>query len=309
MIPQPDNVALDSFPCGCLITHGHDASGPRLISYANRYVHELLQLSAGDLQGRPLSQLLTRASAILLESYVLPNLLHNGRCDEMLLEVRTEAGVKVPVICNAVRSPGAPEQIHWSLFNATRRNQLYNELLEMRRALEARSQRLETLSVTDDLTGLMNRRELRKQVELMVELTRETGGELAFMLVDIDHFKRINDDLGHATGDRVLRQLGALFREHCREADIVARYGGEEFVFVLGKSTLDGAMGLARRIQQVAAQVQVGQVLTVSIGLTMSAARARADYDTLFAAADKALYRAKDAGRNRIELQAASYEN
>jgi diguanylate cyclase (GGDEF)-like protein len=126
------------------------------------------------------------------------------------------------------------------------------------------------------------------------------------LLFDVDHFKRINDTVGHLAGDSVLRQMGALLEDAVRKVDIVARYGGEEFVSILPETSLEGAIIFAERLRErIAAQsFDIGNQrllrLTVSIGIATFPSAGVASTDDLINRADEALYRAKAAGRNQV---------
>ena len=172
---------------------------------------------------------------------------------------------------------------------------------ERTRELVEKNRELEVLSVTDRLTGLFNRRKLDEVLEEEMIRCRRYGVEFAVIIMDIDHFKRVNDSHGHPVGDGVLQGMAQILRERTRDADALARLGGEEFVIVCRHATLEGAIDTAERMR-VAIDGHdfpgVGQV-TASFGV---AACCDADTsETLLERADAALYRAKAAGRNRVE--------
>ncbi len=156
----------------------------------------------------------------------------------------------------------------------------------------------------DHLTGLANRRTLYDAAELELQRWRRTPRPLSLLLVDADHFKAINDSHGHAAGDAVLRHLAAGLSATFRAVDIVARLGGEEFVVLLPGATLDSAeAGALRLCQSIASQtVHVAGVpirYTLSVGLATMEAEIDS-VDALIARADRAMYAAKSAGRNRV---------
>jgi diguanylate cyclase (GGDEF)-like protein len=172
---------------------------------------------------------------------------------------------------------------------------------ERTRELVEKNRELEVLSVTDRLTGLFNRRKLDEVLEEELIRCRRYGVEFAVIIMDIDHFKRVNDSHGHPVGDGVLQAMAQILRERTRDADALARLGGEEFVMVCRHATLEGAVDTAERIRVAIAGHDfpgVGQV-TASFGV---AACCDGDTsETLLERADAALYRAKAAGRNRVE--------
>ncbi len=166
--------------------------------------------------------------------------------------------------------------------------------------------RLYESSVRDPLTRLYNRRHFQERLTSELSFARRNGSDLSLVLVDVDHFKRVNDSHGHRAGDEVLRELARLFEASGRAEDVVARLGGEEFVLLLRNVALEGATALAERIRVAAASLEVpwdGRALrvTVSVGVAAHGSRwAYPDAETLVSSADEALYRAKSEGRDRV---------
>ncbi len=173
----------------------------------------------------------------------------------------------------------------------------------IRKLVEARAT-LSQLASTDQLTGLANRHTLFTRLDEELERQRRSGKPLSVAMIDVDHFKSVNDDFGHANGDVVLREIAAHIRAGVRKYDIAARFGGEEFLLVLPGSDLANMEQSAERIRKaIEAKVRAGpeaaqRGVTVSIGV--ASLRAGEDKDTLIARADAALYRAKEQGRNRV---------
>jgi two-component system, cell cycle response regulator len=166
-------------------------------------------------------------------------------------------------------------------------------------------QRLYESAVLDALTGVHNRRHLDQRLRAEVAFATRHRSALSVLLLDIDHFKKINDTLGHPAGDAALRALGELLLKTVRTEDIVARYGGEEFAVVARSIPAPGAWLLAERIRQSVAALRVSHggttiSLTISAGVvSMDADRVFPGVERLLEAADQALYRAKADGRNR----------
>jgi len=171
----------------------------------------------------------------------------------------------------------------------------------------AENRRLEALATTDPLTRLLNRRALLDRLNAEVDRARRYESSLSLLLLDLDHFKQINDTAGHLAGDSVLRQIGALLEEAIRKVDIVARYGGEEFVVILPETLSEGGVAFAERLREriAAKSFDVGAEravhLTVSIGIATFPSPLVATTEDLFARADEALYRAKSGGRNQVQ--------
>lgn len=168
--------------------------------------------------------------------------------------------------------------------------------------------RLETLSVTDALTGALNRRGFVEIAEREMDRQRRTGEPLSLIIIDLDRFKEVNDNYGHAAGDLVLAMVSGECRKQIRSADILARIGGEEFVILLPDTTTDTAYEIAGRLREAIAGTSVttikGRVsVTASMGLATITA-STPDLDAALRSADEALYAAKNAGRNCIEVRA-----
>jgi two-component system cell cycle response regulator len=170
----------------------------------------------------------------------------------------------------------------------------------------ADNRRLEELATTDALTRLINRRALLERLSVEVDRARRFRSQLSLLMVDLDHFKSVNDEHGHLGGDEVLRQVGTLLAGAVRTIDVVARYGGEEFVVVLPETAPEGAVTFAERLRNSVAE-QVFQLandrrfqLTCSIGVATFPSPRVASPEDLFATADEALYRAKSGGRNQV---------
>ena len=164
--------------------------------------------------------------------------------------------------------------------------------------------RLQQLSERDALTGLLNRRALAPLLQREAGRLRRYGEGYSLLMIDIDHFKSINDRHGHAAGDAALVQLADVLREAAREVDHIARLGGEEFCILLPHSDLDGAMGLAARVHEAVRGAAWGgfeRSVTVSVGVAVAQSPDENPQDVL-ARADQALYRAKNAGRDRVVL-------
>src|SRR5262249_19006329 len=175
------------------------------------------------------------------------------------------------------------------------------------RELAEANARLAQLAVTDGLTSLYNHRHFHERLALEVERSGRNGLPLALFMIDVDHFKKYNDENGHPAGDEVLRQLARLLADGRRVNDFVARYGGEEFAVVLVDTPKLIAYQLAEklreRVSEHAFPAPRGETgaLTVSVGIAAIPDDA-ADPEGLVRAADAALYRAKGAGRNRVVL-------
>lgn len=162
----------------------------------------------------------------------------------------------------------------------------------------------------DALTGLLNRRGLRRRVDSLMEDGPDAGVGRALLVLDIDHFKAINDTHGHEVGDRVLAKMGDVLRSNTAPGTLACRWGGEEFCVVLGGSTRDDALALAERLRggfraSTRGLSPLPAGATVSVGLVWQPAGAGWDLPALMAIADAELYRAKAAGRDRVSATCA----
>jgi diguanylate cyclase (GGDEF)-like protein len=164
------------------------------------------------------------------------------------------------------------------------------------------SQRLAT---TDPLTGLMNRRAFLSMMKVEVERSQRYGLPLSLLLFDVDHFKAVNDTHGHAGGDKVLAQIGDQLRAVLRTPDSPARWGGEEFVIALKNTGLSGGSVVAERLRRTLQALPIpfgSATLEVTVSVGVASLQAKESLDTLIERADRAMYAAKLAGRNRVSV-------
>lgn len=172
--------------------------------------------------------------------------------------------------------------------------------------LRAMSDRFREMSITDYLTGLFNRRHFMETAMNELRRSQRYKHSMALMMIDLDHFKRINDTYGHQVGDQVLCEFAKVLRATFRTTDVLARYGGEEFIAVFPQATAEEARmageKLRARVKQTAvASIPAGE-WSCSIGIAAFPKQEVESVDALIALADHALYRAKENGRDRIEL-------
>ena len=182
--------------------------------------------------------------------------------------------------------------------------ELEKKVRERTTELEQANQRLARLAITDDLTGIFNRRHLTRKLEMECLRTMRYRGHLAVLMLDLDLFKNINDDFGHACGDYILKEVAKILSENTRSSDVVARFGGEEFTIILLESDGQRAYKVAENLRGIINQRTFefeGQSirLSVSIGLAAFPEIAQSP-DDLLRKSDQAMYQAKEAGRNRV---------
>jgi len=164
--------------------------------------------------------------------------------------------------------------------------------------------RLRHLATHDELTGVMSRELFMKYLKKELNRTKRYGSTFCLMILDLDHFKRINDRYGHLAGDQVLERVGSTLKNNLREADLAGRYGGEEFVILLPETQLTDARAISERLRRLIGKGQYEHdgstfKVTCSIGLSSVNEQDRSP-DDVIDRADKALYRAKEEGRDRV---------
>jgi diguanylate cyclase (GGDEF)-like protein len=179
--------------------------------------------------------------------------------------------------------------------------ELESTVLARTQELVEKNRELEVLSVTDRLTGLYNRRKLDAILDEELAMHRRYDSAFSVIMLDIDHFKQINDTYGHPAGDAVLAELAKLLRERTRQVDVLARFGGEEFVIVVRRSPPGSFRIAAEKLRVAIAEHEFPHVGHVTASFGIADCRPGDDASTLLARADEALYLAKKGGRNRVE--------
>jgi two-component system, cell cycle response regulator len=200
-----------------------------------------------------------------------------------------------------LRKPCEPTELLARVQAAARVKRLQDELRQ-------RNEELDLISRTDALTGLRNRRHVEEYLTRLVSLARRNVEPIAVLIIDIDHFKSVNDGHGHDAGDAVLREVAGRMVDSVRLEDMVGRWGGEEFLVVLPNTPAQGAAELAERLRQVVAgepcRLPDGGAVPVTISLGCAASVVD-DAATLVRSADAAMYEAKESGRNRVVVAAS----
>ena len=191
-----------------------------------------------------------------------------------------------------VTKPVVAEELSARLSNLIMLRELFDRL-------EAQHELVKEMALRDRLTSLHNRHHLDAEMPKLMAEAAQKGSPLSLMVVDIDHFKKINDSQGHSKGDEVLIAVADILRGVCRGQQLLVRYGGEEFVLVLpGATTLQAGLGAERLRERIAAANPAGIPVTASFGITTLIPGD--NFDQMFSRADAALYEAKRAGRNQV---------
>lgn len=187
--------------------------------------------------------------------------------------------------------------IYWNR-KITKANKL---LIEAQKDIEEKNKELAKLAITDKLTNLYNRAKLDEMLQLEIDRSERFNHSFGITIVDIDHFKKVNDEYGHLKGDKVLIEIAKILKNHVRKTDFVSRYGGEEFMIICPESDLQGIYKLMENIRiniEDHPFEDIGKQ-TASFGITMFKKGDKPE--SIIARADKALYKAKNSGRNKIE--------
>lgn len=327
---KDDITWVEQAPVGLLAIQGNS-----MITHANTMLLKLLNYQHDELVGQPLNLLFARSGKLFFLTHVFPLLQHQGIVEEMYLRLRDRDGHEVPVLINAskiepkadtgakagpmylfammpiqrrfifedqlVAARKEAEQALMAQREATDALQAAREELEEKQTQLLRlNERLQVLANTDELTQLANRRSFEEALEYQLAVQKRQADRAGLLLLDIDHFKKINDVHGHSCGDEVLTKMGKLLRELMREIDTTARIGGEEFAIVLPGIDQQGLLTAAERVRAAIERAKWPHgIVTASMGVTLLR-----DSDSLESAlqrADRALYQAKNTGRNRVE--------
>lgn len=192
------------------------------------------------------------------------------------------------------------------------RGDIYTQLYKYKKDIEIKNQqiqndKLEELAFIDPLTNCVNRRKFNELSNKDLQRSARYGNELSFLMLDIDHFKNINDTYGHAVGDEVLKHFSSVCLDLARDTDVVARIGGEEFVVMLPETNTDGALTFAQRFREIIynSTLTIDEhtiKYSVSIGISIFDTNRDTSVDMILHKADLALYKAKENGRNRCEI-------
>jgi len=265
---------------------------------------------------------------LIFHSYFYPSINLNNHIDELFISLKHHDGLSIPFLLNAkLFTENKLEYIDCILVKMKKRidyelelrstkkqmeaaytekkqalaklEQIHLEIEQKQAELLSMNATLIELSETDKLTGLKNRRYFQEKLEEQLSNNEKSASPFSLFILDIDHFKKVNDTFGHQVGDEVLAQLAQLLKNQARSLDIVARYGGEEFVVILPETDQNEAKAIAEQLRQAVEQAkwQTGRI-TVSVGI---ATAIKTDNETtILQRADKALYASKENGRNHV---------
>ncbi|ABI69384.1 sensor domain-containing diguanylate cyclase [Syntrophomonas wolfei] len=229
-------------------------------------------------------------------------LLKKGKIRNWESKFIAKAGEEVPGLLSVDLIQLRDKKLLLMVFHdITERIRMKEELEEKNQQLRELNRILQVQAITDSLTGLYNHRQVLEKLQLEIARANRYQQELTIMMLDIDHFKSINDEFGHQVGDVVLVEVAQIIKRNLRNIDIAGRYGGEEFLIILPQTNLNNGRQVGERIRR---QVEIEgfedskEGITVSIGISQHQGEEMVDY---IERADQLLYRAKRKGRNRIE--------
>lgn len=295
-LPELAYQWFDNFNSGYLVLDPN-----KNILFCNRYLSELIQLPVSDIIDTPISQYLTKASSIFIETYIYPLLLAEQALEESQMSWVIANGDVIPVVANIRLTEDGTS--FWSLYVCTNRDKLHAELIKTRDQLVEQTKNLYSLATTDPLTGLLNRRELLTQANIISHQANRNQSSYAVLAVDVDFFKKVNDTYGHQAGDDVLVALAQSLTMNVRQNDLVARVGGEEFLILLSDIQPNDVFSIAEKIRLNVAAVVVHNIpITVSIGAALFVADTNYAFSQIWTLADKALYQSKHNGRNQTTI-------
>jgi polar amino acid transport system substrate-binding protein len=175
-------------------------------------------------------------------------------------------------------------------------------LKEAQKKIEEKNKELEKLAITDKLTNLYNRRKIDELLENEIHRSERFGRAFGFAILDIDHFKNVNDTYGHQAGDKVLREIANILKTNLRKTDFVGRFGGEEFVIICPESDIQGVTKLMENFRAIIENYNFGKIKNITASFGVTVLKESDDRDSILRRADKALYEAKNSGRNKVSI-------
>lgn len=253
-----------------------------LLSYVGYTKAEFLTMSFWDITPREYD---------FQEQSQIEELNRTGRFGPNEKEYIRKDGSRVPIRLYGFKMIDVDEtEVVWGII----------EDISLEKSLENERKKLEKLCITDHLTGLYNRPQIEKIMHKEVSRCNRTQMPLSIIIMDIDHFKSINDTYGHAIGDKVLVEIADILKTYTRETDTVGRWGGEEFVIICPDTESAGAMRLAEKMRKAIEEKTIKENGKTSASFGITQFTNQDSPSSLLVRADKALYDAKKHGRNKI---------
>lgn len=308
-IPQRVRATLDTLAEGVLVLDKQNR-----IAHANQAFAKLVDSTSDELQSKMVDELswarprgaITADAALPWEAAArdgitrigVPLMLNASELNEYMVSVNA-----TPILTDKGESRGILATFD-DMTEMEKRNTSMQELLhklkQSRAEIHRQNQELKLLATRDPLTLCLNRRAFFTELNPLYEQSARTGSPLSAVMVDIDKFKKVNDQFGHAAGDQVLFQVAEMLRNRSRTTDVVCRYGGEEFAMILPQTDLDAAAEIAERLREALSNTAIAGVpVTASFGIS-ALQLGPTGPQSLLDQADKALYAAKRGGRDRV---------
>jgi len=236
-------------------------------------------------------------SALKAKNRDVPLVVLTGQGDEM--------------VASRLIREGADDYLTKSRFDRESIAACFRNVMEkgkLKREIRMGQRKLSEMATLDELTGLYNRRYFMEALERERSRAERHGKALSLCMMDLDFFKRVNDQQGHSAGDLVLADMGRIIREWSRLSDLPCRYGGEEFAVILPETDLEGARAACERLRRMVVENRIpwrtGPIqITISIGVTQNRTGNKDSIRKLIDRADEALYRAKETGRNQVKVR------
>ena len=293
---------LERFPSLLFVTR-QDSSE---IVFCNNYTVEKIGRPLNAIVGSKLSSIVTHATEVFFESYMRPILVSTPFFEEALITLKTHDNRRIPCVANIAVNEG---MLYWSIHFADKRDKLYQELIEARDNLERQAEQLSLLARVDPLTNLLNRRAANNDIQILVTRLQRQFCPVAFLLIDVDHFKQFNDVYGHTTGDQVLVSIASCIAKALRRPlDDCFRYGGEEFLILMYDVSAENFDHFCHELRASVENLSIGNVGAETVRITISCGGCYVfnpcslSLDDAIQRADQELYRSKKQGRNQVSI-------
>lgn len=314
---------LDLAPCG-YVTISQEGM---LIDMNKTFLH-MIGFSFAELSQKHIETIMSKTNRFIFHTYFYPYVRLYGNVEELFLSLQHKNGQSIPVLLNGKKANregtdvidcilvsmgkriGYEQEIRLAKkqleeafrekeLALSRLEELHEEIEEKQERLLELNSKLEKLAITDKLTGLKNRRYFHIKLEEMIIQYEQNAQPFSLCLIDIDHFKQVNDTWGHAMGDKVLKQLSTIAEKSMRVEDTVLRYGGEEFIMLLPLANKIEAKRQAEHLRlKIEQATWAVDEVTISVGIATYTSEDT--HATVVEKADQALYYSKRNGRNRI---------